>query len=661
MSASLPEMLCLAAAALLAASGVPGLFTRDGQRAATVLTVLGALAGFGGMAALFAGADSAGLTLPWAVPGGPARVRLDAIGALFAAPVLLMAALGSIYGERYWSQDDHPTTGKKVRLFWGTLTGAMVLIVISRTGLFFLFSWELMAISAFFLVSTEDDRAEVRAAGWLYLILTHVSTLTLWLLFALMRRTSGSWDLAPLAGIGPGLAAVLFFLALFGFGLKAGLMPLHVWLPSAHANAPTHVSALLSGVLIKMGIYGLVRITSLLPHPPASFGALLLLGGIASGILGVAFAIGQHDLKRLLAYHSIENIGIIVMGLGLAMLGRTHGRAEWVVLGLGGALLHVWNHGLFKALLFFSAGSVIHATHTRQIDHLGGLGKRMPSTAALFLLGAVAISGLPPLNGFVSELLVYLGLFDTARDGGFAAAALGAPALAVIGALAVACFVKVYGAVFQGEPRSAVSARESPRPMLAPMGVLGVLCVLIGLWPGLVAPWLDRAVRDWAPAMAAPSLATVAPFGWVSLLGLALVALTGLGAWALRAKAAAAPSAGTWDCGFAAPTPRIQYTASSFAQMLVDLFAWVLRPRTHRPHIAGVHPRGAAFKSHIDDTVLDRAVLPLAHRMERALVRLHFLQSGRAQTYVLYVLLTAVALLLGLLPVRSFLEELFLR
>ena len=190
-------------------------------------------------------------------------------------------------------------------------------------------------------------------------------------------------------------------------------MPLHVWLPSAHAIAPSHVSAIMSGVIIKMGIYGLVRVTSLLPHPPLEWGAVVLALGVVSGVLGVAFAIGQHDLKRLLAYHSIENIGIIVMGLGLALIGRSLGRADWVVLGLGGGLLHVWNHALFKALLFLSAGSVIHAAHTREIDHLGGLAKAMPWTSLCFLVGAVAICGLPPLNGFVSEFLIYLGLFGT--------------------------------------------------------------------------------------------------------------------------------------------------------------------------------------------------------------------------------------------------------
>src|SRR5205807_3118219 len=262
-------------------------------------------------------------------------------------------------------------------------------------------------------VATEDHEESVRAAGWRYLAASHLAALCLFAMFALLRSATGTFNLVAIPDTLsiPGMATAIFLLALIGFGLKAGIMPMHVWLPSAHANAPSHVSALLSGLMIKMGIYGLVRICSLLPTPPVWWGSLLLGFGAISGVLGVAFAIGQHDLKRLLAYHSIENIGIIVMGLGLAMLGRSLNRTDWILLGLGGALLHVWNHALFKSLLFLSAGSVVHAAHTREIDRLGGLGKVMPCTAFCFLIGAVAICGLPPLNGFVSELLIYLGLF----------------------------------------------------------------------------------------------------------------------------------------------------------------------------------------------------------------------------------------------------------
>ena len=276
----------------------------------------------------------------------------------------------------------------------------------------FLLGWEMMALSAFFLVSTEDHLASCREAGWIYLVATHIGTLGLFAMLALWRWATGSFDLVPAAEgvLSVGVQHSLFLLALLVFGLKAGMMPLHFWLPTAHANAPSHVSAILSGVVLKIGIYGLLRMLSLLPNPPAAWGGLILLLAACSALLGVVFALGQHDLKRLLAYHSVENIGIILMGLGLAMLGRSLDRPTWMVLGMAGCLLHVWNHSFFKSLLFFCAGSVLHSAHTREIDRLGGLAKRMPSTAFLFQIGAVAICGLPPLNGFVSELLIYLGL-----------------------------------------------------------------------------------------------------------------------------------------------------------------------------------------------------------------------------------------------------------
>ena len=346
---------------------------------------------------------------------------IDGLSAIFLAPVFLISLLGNVYGLGYWKQTEHPENGRKLRLFYGTLTAGMALLVIARNGILFLFGWEIMAISAFFLVATDDDEKEVRDAGWLYLVATHTATLCLFAVFALLHAVHGSFALAPLepgTHCRPGMATAIFVLALVGFGLKAGIMPLHVWLPSAHAAAP---ESCLGDHVGRSHQDGHLRAA---PGDVAhsairrSTGACVLLGlGVVSGVLGVAFAIGQHDLKRLLAYHSIENIGIIVMGIGLAMIGRSLGRADWVVLGMGGSLLHVWNHALFKALLFLSAGSVIHSVHTRDIDHLGGLAKVMPWTSLCFLVGSVAICGLPPLNGFVSEFLIYLGLFGTHRSG----------------------------------------------------------------------------------------------------------------------------------------------------------------------------------------------------------------------------------------------------
>lgn len=648
------EVLVLVAAALLASSGVPGLVlprrSGAGEALSVAFAVAGAALGLFAAAQVLAVGPGPGLDLPWSLPGGRLRVQVDALSAFFLVPIFLMAGLGSVYGLGYWPAAGRPESAARLRAFYGLLPAAMAVLVSARNALLFLCAWEVMALAAYFLVATEDESAEVREAAWFYLVATHAGTLLLMAGFGVLRAATSSFDLPTAVALGPGPANAVFLLALAGFGLKAGVMPLHVWLPGAHANAPSHVSAMLSGVMIKMGIYGLLRVTGMLPAPPAWWGWLVLGLGAASGVLGVAYAIGQHDLKRLLAYHSVENIGIIVLGIGLALLGRSAERPEWVALGLGGALLHVWNHGLFKSLLFLGAGSVIHAAKTREIDRLGGLAKRMPATAVAFAVGAVAICGLPPLNGFVSEFLIYLGLFRTAvgEPVPWVAAAFGAPALALIGALAVACFVKAFGAVFLGEPRTAAGqgAAESPATMLAPLAILAGLCLAIGLFPWAVAPALDRAGAAWT-GTGPPSVATLAPLGAVGALSLGLVALLAAGFLALRRRLRHRPPvrAVTWDCGYAAPTARMQYTASSFGQLLVGLFAPALRPAVHAPRLTAPFPGRASFESHVPDAVLDRALLPLFRDSADLLGRLRVLQQGRVQAYVAYILATLLALL----------------
>jgi len=655
------ESLVLLGIIMAALSGLPGLLLRrtsiSGQWVTTFLAVLGAALGLGGVAWFWATGESRPIVLPWSLPGAEFSVAMDGLSAIFLVPVFLISLLGNIYGLGYWKQTEHPNNGRKLRFFYGALTAGMALLVISRNSFPFLFGWEIMGFSTFFLIDTEDHKKEAREAAWIYLVVTHVATLCLFALFALLRVASGSFALAPLPenSLSPGMATAVLILALVGFGSKAGVMPLHVWLPSAHATAPSHVSAIMSGVNIKMGIYGLARITSFFPHPPREWGLILLVLGVVSGVLGVAFAIGQHDLKRLLAYHSIENIGIIVMGLGLALIGRSLDRADWVVLGLGGALLHVWNHGLFKALLFLSAGSVIHAAHTREIDHLGGLAKLMPQTSLCFLVGAVAICGLPPLNGFVSEFLIYLGLFGTLVNGqrsSFAAASVAAPALALIGALAAACFVKAYGAVFLGTARSdhAQHAHESPPIMLAPMGVLVACCFLIGLAPLLITPVLQQGVSAWAPNLkdAGPFLVTLAPLQWITVMGLLLIVallLAGAALW-MRLDRSVVEQGATWGCGYVAPTPRMQYTSSSFAQMLVGMFGWVLRPRTHRPKDLPLFPPETYFHSDVPDTVLDEVILPTFRCTAWLFSWFRIFQQGNIQIYLLYIFLALIALLL---------------
>lgn len=650
--------MILSAIALLSSSGLPACLlsprSATGQRLAAAMMFVGSLVGFGGLAAAFNLATPPTLSVPWFLPWGQFTVAVDAISLLFLAPIFVVPALGSIYGLGYWKQSEHPENGRRLVFFYGLLAGSMALVVVARDAVLFLIAWEIMALAAYFAATAEDDNPEVCRAGWVYLIATHAGTSCLLAMFALWRHAAHSFALIPIEHIPTAWAGTIFVLALIGFGFKAGIMPLHVWLPGAHANAPSHVSAVMSGVMLKMGVYGIVRITALLPVAADWWGGTTLTVGAITGVAGIAFAIGQKDIKRILAYSSIENIGIIMMGIGLALLGRSHNQPSWIVLGLGGALLHVWNHGLFKSLLFFNAGAVIHAAHTRDIEHMGGLAKRMPRTTTLFVLGAVAICALPPLNGFASEWLIYSGLFQTLGLGGgkaFPVATVAAVPLAMIGALAVACFARTLGTVFLGNCRgvSGTHAQDPSASMLLPMTLVALGCIGLGLFPGIALGALDHAARAWGflPGQALP-ISTAAPVEWITATGLILIVLAGLIVLVLKRirQTRVVDSAGTWDCGYLRPTSRIQYTGSSLGQMLVGLLRFMLWPKTVRPSLRDLFPHGAHFKSLVPDAILDRIVLPLFSFVGKHLPRLRYFQQGQTQVYVLYILAIVIVLLL---------------
>ena len=648
-------VLGIAAAAL---SGIPALFMRSaparGQRAA-VLSMSAAMAfGLAGAVSVLSGRGSANAAI----------LSPDALSAFFLVPVFLTGGLGSLYGLGYWPAAEHRNNAGKLQLFWGLLIAGMALLVTAKTAPSFLLGWEVMALSAFFLVSAEDHLAESRKAGWVYFVATHIGTLSLFALFAYWRSETGSFDLEPIraGSVGPGAENALFFLALIGFGLKSGIMPLHFWLPGAHANAPSHVSALLSGVVLKMGVYGLVRWLSLIPFPPLAWGAVLLFLGVLSGLLGIIFAVGQRDVKRLLAYSSIENIGIIFMALGLALVGVTLHKPTWTVLGLAACLLHVWNHSFFKVLLFMGAGSIVHGMDTRKLDRMGGLAKTMPYTATMFLIGSLAVCGLPPLNGFIGESILYLGLLQGSLT------ALAVPALAMIGALALVGFVKAYGAIFLGAARTieAETAHESPLAMKAAMAPFAFLCVAVGLTPTLVSPVLDSAIVVWSGRTysTVPRVAETIPLGPIALAS-TLVALAIAASLILAHIAAAtrrrsgALKTGTWDCGYAAPSPRMQYNGSSFSEPAVSFFAWLLRPRVKGKQVEGIFPDQAAMSSKVDDAVLDRVLMPLSRRLERRFRWVRRFQQGLAQQYLLYIFVAILILLGSLVPFKSLIARVF--
>lgn len=576
-----------------------------------------------------------------ALGGEPVHLLLDPVSAMFLVLICVVGALGACYGREYWSDATYPASASRGRAWWSAMLLCMGLLVTVSNGLHFLMAWEAFAVCGFFLIVLEHRRREVRAAGWLYLAASHAGTLLLFVFFALQAGRNGSWDLGPMRDGPP--ATALFWLMLVGFGLKAGFFPLHIWLPSAHANAPSHVSALLSGVATKMGVYGIVRFSGWVPMP-ANAGWILVTVGAVSALIGIVFAFVQTDFKRLLAYSSVENIGIIVVGIGGSLLAVSVNEPVWGQLALAGALLHVWNHGAFKALLFFGAGSVLHSTGTREMSRLGGLWRSMPVTAALFAVGAMAVSGLPPLNGFVSEWLTYLWLFDassSARSVGLAAIAL-----ATAGAITVATFVKANSLIFLGSPRTAPAAHahESGWWLRAPMLVLGAACIAIGLGPVLVWPMAARAVSAWHPGWSpAPASLALVTLGQVHVV-LVMLVLLSIVVLFRRTRLNGLRHTVTWDCGFAAPHARMQYSAASFAAIIAGWFTWILWPRAVVRRPRGAMPSEAQRVTHIPETVLERLVRPAGMVVTQLSGAARRFQHGGLQLYVLYVVAGVIAI-----------------
>ncbi|TFH08667.1 MAG: hypothetical protein E4H08_07360 [Candidatus Atribacteria bacterium] len=598
-----------------------------------------------------------GLHLHWSMPFGSIALDMDALSAVFSTPILIIVMLAAVYGTEYL----RPFEGKKNLaqswFFYNLLAGSMLLVVVARNGMLFLLAWEIMSLASFFLVTFENEEESVREAGWIYLVATHIGTAFLLVLFVLLGRDNSTLDFSSFAA-SPGFAGIAFLLALVGFGTKAGFMPMHVWLPEAHPAAPSHVSAVMSGVMIKTGIYGLVRILTFLGSPPPWWGWLLVSVGAISGILGVLFALAQHDLKRLLAYHSVENMGIITMGLGIGLLGMSYQSPVVAFLGFAGSFLHVMNHALFKSLLFLSAGSVIHGSGTRDIDHMGGLLKRMPVTGLVFLLGSVAICGLPPLNGFVSEFMIYLGSLTSVAGNmrlpiaGIVAALVVAGSLALIGGLAVACFTKAFGIMFLGEARSthAAHVHESGLAMRLPMAVLAAACIIIGVsgpfWMQLLGPAIAVATGVATDTQIYPTFAAHALW-MMTLLAVAGIGLVGLLTF-VRSRLLSARSVTrepTWDCGYASSTPRMQYTASSFAEPVTRMFNVFLRTRRRFSAPTTYFPTSSSFSTETRDLFHESLFRPAFTMTHRFLSRIHWLQHGRLNLYILSMIAALLVLL----------------
>jgi hydrogenase-4 component B len=614
--------------------------------------------------------------LPGLFPFAQLSLSVDGLSAYFLLVVSLVAVAAAVYGPAYLgahSPDAGPVRQAAQVLALNVFLGCMAFLCCAGDALTFLLCWEGMTLASYVLVISDDREGENARAGLLYMVMAHGGTALLLIAFLALTERAGVFDFAALRAAAAGLdgttRSTLFFLALGGFATKAGVVPLHVWLPRAHPAAPSHVSALMSGVMLKVAIYGLLRFGFDLLAPvsgplPSSWGWTVLVAGTTSAVLGVLYALQQHDLKRLLAFHSVENIGIILIGVGLSMMmwRREDVGGVLATVALTAALLHTVNHAAFKGLLFLGAGSVLCRTHVRNMEELGGLARRMPWTAGLFLLGAIAISALPPLNGFVSEWLTFQALLGGAslfHGPSGLGVVFSAAMLALTGGLAATCFAKAFGVTFLGRPRTshAEHATEAPPSMIAGMMWLAAACVVLGVAPGYAMRLLDAptaallhgpvasaVVTAHGPLVLATGLTasgTAATAISMTLVAALLLALTAIG-WVVRRGLRRAPprAAPTWTCGMS-PTARFDYTATAFAKPLRLVFAALYRPRREVIRETAGTPY-VLRRIRYAGEIVDLSETQIYHRVERSISKLsqaiRARSTGRIYGYIAFVL-----------------------
>ncbi len=666
MAADVPLALSIAYGAVLTAlaSSLLALLAPRASWCRNLLFVLLAISG--GAAALAGGLALAGgvtsAQLPLGLPWMPWHVRLDALAGFFLLLIGLVVSAVAVYGPAYvrdFEQGRHAPA--VLGVFTGLFVAAMLLVVLADDAFLFMVAWELMSLSSYFLVAFHHEQAVNRRAAFLYLLMAHVGGLAILLAYGVLAAFGGAFTFEAMrqAVLPPLWASVAFALAFMGFGMKAGLVPLHAWLPEAHPAAPSHISALMSGVMLKVAVYGFVRFTfDLVGQLHWQWGVVVLVMGSISSLMGVLYALMQHDLKRLLAYHSVENIGIIFIGLGLGLIFLATGHRLAGGLGLLAALYHTLNHALFKSLLFLGAGAILHAAHERDLERMGGLLRRMPWTGLFFLVGCISISALPPFNGFVSEWLTFqtaLQVWQLESGVLRSVIPIAAAVLALTGALAAACFVKVYGVAFLGRARSRPVRRARPVPlgMRLAQGGLALLCLLAGILPTTLLQWLDAIPRQllgnglgeqggqnglWLMPVSPQAFAYSAPFILLSLL-----AILGVLGWFLRRRGqrGVLRPCDPWDCGFgdSLPSPRMQYTATAFAQPIRRVFGALFKVDER---LEEDRPR---YHLQVEDRAWGFFYAPLVRLVQAAARRITALQSGHVRGYLGWSLGTLLVLL----------------
>lgn len=628
-----------------------------------------ALLGFSGLAmvaagslALFAGAP-ADSVLPIGLPWLHCHLRTDPLAGFFLIIIGLITSIAAVYGPAYVREyENGPQPLLALTLFTGLFVTGMYLLVLTADAFSFMMAWEIMSVSSYFLVAFQHHQAKNRKAAFIYLLMAQVGGLCIMLAYGVLASFGDGFSFQAMAQapLSTTWATIAFLLAFIGFGMKAGVVPLHVWLPQAHPVAPSHISALMSGVMLKVAVYGFIRFTyTLLGDIQWQWGVITLIIGSASALLGVLYALMQHDLKRLLAYHSVENIGIIYMGLGLSMIFASKGFTGLAALGLIAALYHCLNHAVFKSLLFFGAGAILQKSHEHDLEKMGGLIRRMPYTAVFFLIGCISISALPPFNGFVSEWLTFqAALQATALPSGILSSLipLAAAVLALTGALAAACFVKVFGVAFLGHPRTrhVRKARLAKPSMLFSQGILAALCLVLGVLPS----WMISALNRIPKQLLGQGLPEATAHGWLWLTpvaahkasyGAPLVLLGILMAWLLvylflhpRRGNRGITIGPAWDCGFGALTSRMQYTSTAFTMPIRRIFnpIWKVEEGIEET-VAG--PR---YRLTIGDWVWLKIYQPMGRLLLATARRVTMIQGGNIRAYLAYSFFTLIVLLL---------------
>ncbi len=667
MTAWTPLSVAMLAVLLALTSSGAALFATIAPRvlrsvALPLFGVAGACALVAGVWALASASAPVAAELPFGLPWLPWHVRLDALAGFFLGIIGVVSLAVGIYGSAY-VRSFESGSGSLAMLggFTGVFLAAMLLVVLADDAFLFMVAWELMSLSSYFLVAFHHEHAANRRAAFLYLLMAHVGGLAILLGFGVLASFGDGFTFEQMrtAATSPLWTSLAFVLAFFGFGMKAGLVPVHVWLPEAHPVAPSHVSALMSGVMLKVAVYGFIRfVFDLIGNLEWQWGVVLLGIGSLSALFGALAAMMESDLKRLLAYSSVENVGIIFLALGLSMIFFGTGHLVLGCLGLVAALYHALNHALFKSLLFLSAGAIHHSSHQQDLDQMGGLLRRMPWTGGFFLIGCLSISALPPFNGFVSEWLIFqTALQAWELEGGILRSLLpiATSMLALTGALVAATFVKVYGVAFLGRARSRQSrrARPVPRAMRAGQALLAGTCLLVGIFPFVALEGITRITAQIVDVR----LPETTQQGWLWLIPLLPETASYSALWVacllllvgVATAAIVQPSTvrrvkrrDPWDCGFAPPTPRMQYSATAFAQPLRRVFGVIFRIDEHVDD-------GATEQAHYRLSIVDRAwaavYLPIAGLVDSASRRILVLQSGNVRAYLGWTLATLILLL----------------